>query len=84
MINLITRFAKIAAYMLRRGHGIFKWLFVIDDFIRLFTMTMFFPLVFSFIGLKGGFITFGVILGLIIDAHDLLTDFGVGRTETIG
>ena len=31
----------------KRGKGVFKFLFVIDDFIRLFTMTILIPLFFA-------------------------------------
>ncbi|MFH0876078.1 MAG: hypothetical protein V1859_09140 [archaeon] len=74
---------KIVATMFRRGVGLFKFLFVIDDTLRIFTMTLLFPILFSWLGFGRIPVIAGTILGLIIDVHDLMEDYGIGKTETI-
>ena len=58
--------------LFKRGKGIFKALFVIDDLFRIFTMTILFPILFSWLGLGNTGIILGVILGLIIDIQDFM------------
>lgn len=69
----------MAYHIIRRGRGIFKILFVIDDFIRLFAMTLLIPIFFTALG-GGPFIrTLGVILGAIIDIQDFVADAGIAK-----
>ena len=56
----------------KRGKGLFKFLFVIDDFIRLFTMTILIPIFFSKLGFGTLLVNAGLILGLVIDIHDFM------------
>lgn len=64
---------KMLVALFKRGKGLFKALFVIDDFLRIFTMTLLIPLGFSLLGLGKTFIVLGVLLGLVIDIHDFIT-----------
>jgi len=41
-------------------------------------MTLLIPIFFSWLGFGNTLITLGVILGLIIDIHDFITDFARG------
>ena len=71
----------MAYHIIRRGRGIFKILFVIDDFIRLFAMTLLIPMFFSWLG-GGPFLRIlGVILGAIIDIQDFIADAGVAKFD---
>jgi len=64
-------------HIFHRGKGIFKFLFVIDDFFRLFTMTILIPVLFKFFNFGDLLISLGAILGIIIDIHDFLEQAGV-------
>ena len=64
-----------------RGRGIFKFLFVIDDFFRLFTMTILIPIFFHWVGFGKFIINLGVILGIIIDVHDFMSDAGFAKLQ---
>ena len=68
---------KMIGHLFRRGHGIFKILFVVDDFFRLFTMTLLIPLFFNWIGFGDILITLGLFLGLVIDVHDFMSEAGM-------
>ena len=65
ILNMLMQVAK-------RGKGVFKFLFVIDDFIRLFTMTILIPLFFAKWGFGPFLVNAGLILGLVIDIHDFM------------
>ncbi len=84
LISITRILANVAAHLFRRGRGIFKFLFFIDDFIRLFTMTILTPMFFSWLGFQGYIITLATVLGIVIDLHDIISDYGIGKTETIG
>jgi hypothetical protein len=64
-------------HIFRRGRGIFKFLFVIDDFFRLFTMTILIPVLFNFLNFGSLLVSLGAALGIIIDVHDFLEQAGV-------
>ena len=74
----------LAALIFRRGTGVFKLLFAVDDSIRLFTMTLLFWLGLSLLGAGRTVIMAGVILGMIIDAHDLVDALQKGKPVDIG
>ncbi|MBT3464455.1 hypothetical protein HN789_06670 [archaeon] len=80
MVQALTQIFRVLGKMVvalfKRGKGLFKFLFVVDDFFRLFTMTFLFPVFFTWIGLGKIFISLGVILGLVIDIHDFITSPG--------
>ena len=76
-----TLLAQIAAHIVRRGSGLFKILFIIDDFFRLFTMTILIPIFLSWLGFGNLLVTIGVILGLVIDIHDFISEFGVAKID---
>jgi hypothetical protein len=44
-------------------------------------MTILIPILLSWIGLGKSFIVFGVILGIVIDAHDFITEFSNGKVS---
>ena len=71
---------RMVTHVFRRGKGLFKILFAIDDFIRLFTMTILLPIFFTWLNLGPTGRVIGVILGMIIDVHDFITEFGQGKT----
>ena len=68
-----------ASLIFRRGTGIFKLLFAIDDFIRLFTMTIILFLSMKLLGVTGLLFTMGLILGFIIDLHDVFDNLRKGK-----
>ena len=67
MIKITTLIINLFTHITRRGQGLFKLLFTIDDFFRLFAMTLLIPIFFSAIGLNDTFRVLGVILGLVIE-----------------
>ncbi len=73
LVMLFRVLANMITALFKRGRGIFKFLFVIDDLFRIFTMTLLIPILFDWIGLNDTFIALGVILGLVIDIHDFVT-----------
>ncbi len=78
LFNLIL---NIVAHIFRRGSGFFKLLFVIDDFFRVFTMTLLIPIFFRWLNFSNTLVTAGVILGLVIDIHDFISEYGVGKVD---
>ncbi|MBD3204066.1 hypothetical protein GF327_07245 [Candidatus Woesearchaeota archaeon] len=79
--SIIRIISMMISHIFRRGHGVFKILFVIDDFIRLFTMTIIIPYVFSLISSSKLLIYSGILLGMIIDVHDFVTEFSEGKIK---
>jgi hypothetical protein len=77
--TIVKLISLMISRIFRRGRGIFKILFVIDDFIRLFTMTLIIPYIFSLITSNQILIVLGVVLGLVIDVHDFISEFGEGK-----
>ena len=69
----------IAFHIVRRGSGIFKLLFVVDDFIRVFTMTILFIILFTWLHLHQVIIFMGAMLGLAIDMHDFISDHEIAK-----
>ena len=85
MIRAISRFFfQLIRFLFRRGTCITKFLFFIDDFFRLFAMTFLIPIFFAWFGFGNTLRTLGVILGLIIDIHDFISDFGKGADTLRG
>jgi hypothetical protein len=76
ILNLIL---TIGSYIIRRGSGIFKFLFMIDDFFRVFTMTILFTIFFTWLGLGRILITLGALLGLIIDVQDFIAENEIAK-----
>lgn len=72
IIKIFQVIGKMIVALFKRGRGLFKFLFVIDDFFRLFTMTFLFPIFFSWLKLGKIGVILGVILGLVIDIHDFM------------
>jgi hypothetical protein len=64
----------IASYLVRRGSGIFKILFFIDDFIRVFTMAILFIILLTWLKFPQFLIILGGLLGLVIDIQDFIED----------
>ncbi|MBN1503036.1 hypothetical protein JW930_05820 [Candidatus Woesearchaeota archaeon] len=82
MIRAIVKvIVQIITHLLKRGRGILKILFFIDDFFRLFTMTILIPLFFSWLKFGSTLVTLGVILGLVIDVHDFVSEAGIIKIE---
>ena len=44
-------------------------------------MTILIPIFLSWLGFGNLLVTIGVILGLVIDIHDFISEFGVGKIE---
>jgi hypothetical protein len=64
----------IAQFITRRGTGLFKALFVIDDFIRVFTMTILFIILSSWLRFPTIIMFLLAMLGLVIDIQDFIED----------
>ena len=73
-LSILKLIAKMAYHIVRRGHGIFKILFVIDDFIRVFTMTILFIILCNWLNLSVWIMLPAAFLGLAIDVHDFISD----------
>ncbi len=72
---MITEFIiAVLKFITRRGHGLFKLLFVIDDFIRVFTMTILFIILSSWLHLPTAIMFLLAMLGLVIDIQDFIED----------
>ncbi len=78
---LIKLFSSMISHLFRRGKGLFKFLFVIDDFIRLFTMTIIIPNLLMMINAGRALVISGLLLGLVIDLQDYISEYGVGKME---
>ena len=78
---ILELIGRMLYHLVRRGRGILKLLFIIDDFFRVFTMTMLFPFVFYVLKFGNVLIVLGAILGFIIDAHDFISEFGIGKIQ---
>jgi hypothetical protein len=63
-------------------NGVVEFIFAIHDVIQIFAMTILIPIFLSWIGLGKSFIAFGVILGIVIDAHDFITEFSNGKVSS--
>ncbi len=74
----------IGSLIFRRGTGIFKLLFAVDDFIRLFTMTLLFFLGLKLLGAGSTIVLLGVALGIVIDVHDIFDDLKSGKPLDLG
>ncbi|MBN2367466.1 hypothetical protein JXC34_00480 [Candidatus Woesearchaeota archaeon] len=80
MINsILSVIGNMAIHLVRRGKGIFKILFFVDDFFRLFTMTILIPIFFNWLGFGNFLVQLGLVLGIIIDVHDFISEFGIGK-----
>ena len=77
---MIKLLANLSVFLFRRGHGLFKFLFVIDDFIRVFAIAILLPILMNWLGLSKVFLIIGFIIGIIIDMQDFVTEFGPGKT----
>lgn len=77
--DMIKLLANLSVFIFRRGQGLFKFLFVIDDFIRVFAIAILLPMLMSWLGLSKAFQIAGFILGIIIDMQDFVTEFGPGK-----
>lgn len=65
--------------LFKRGTGIFRFLFVIDDAIRLIAVTLVFWLIALLFGIKGIWFFLLIALGLLIDVHDIIDDLKEGK-----
>ena len=81
-LYILKIFFRMFKHLFRRGRGIFKFLFAIDDFFRIFTMTIIIPIFFNWLNFSVMFIVLGAVLGLIIDVHDFISQMGVAKIET--
>lgn len=68
----------------RRGTGIVKFVFAVDDLIRLFAMTLILFLALTILGLSKPAIMAGAIIGLIIDVQDIIDDIQSGKPIDLG
>ena len=71
--------SAIAQHLVRRGKGIFKILFFIDDFIRVFTMTILFIILCTWLNLPRFLLFLGGMLGLVIDIQDFIEDNEIAK-----
>ncbi|PIY60300.1 hypothetical protein COY95_02480 [Candidatus Woesearchaeota archaeon CG_4_10_14_0_8_um_filter_47_5] len=66
---------KMFSFVTRRGSGFFKVIFSIDNLFRKFTMSLLIPgLIFFLFPGHRWLMTIGLILGLIIDIEDFLSE----------
>ena len=82
VFKIFNVLSNMFLHIMKRGKGVFKILFMIDDFFRLFTMTIIIPIFFNWIGFGKIMVNLGVVLGLVIDVHDFVTDMGIGKLPT--
>lgn len=68
-------------HLFRRGRGVMRFLLWIDDFIRLFAMTLFFSVVARIFNMNGFFTAILIILGAYIDFHDFMSDNSIGKFD---
>lgn len=71
---IIELIKAIVTAITSRGTGIFKILFVIDDFLRVFTMTILFIIVSNWLKFPTVIMFLLAILGLVIDIQDFIED----------
>ena len=79
VVSIIKVITGMFMQLFKRGRGIFKFLFVIDDFFRLFTMTILIPIFFSWLGFGIFIINLGIVLGIVIDVHDFMSGAGLAK-----
>lgn len=65
--------------IIREKNGIRAFVFAIHDLIQIAAMTILIPLFLGWLHIGQPFLSFGVILGIIIDIHDFITEFGSGK-----
>ncbi len=82
MIYLVL--LNIGKLIFRRGTGIFKFLFAVDDLIRLFTMTLVFFFLLSAMDASKTVVLIGSLFGLVIDIHDVFDDLKTGKPVDFG
>ena len=65
--------------LFRRGTGLFKILFTIDDAIRMVAITLVFWLIALIFGISGIWFWLLIGLGFLIDVHDIADDLREGK-----
>lgn len=65
--------------IIRRKNGLVKFIFAIHDVIQIAAMTILIPLFLNWIGIRPPLLTIGVVLGIVIDAHDFMAEFSSGK-----
>ncbi len=80
-MNIIVAIGRL---IFRRGTGLFKLLFAIDDLIRLFAITLIMFLSLTILEVSGLFFTAAMILAIVIDVHDVFDDIKEGKPLDLG
>lgn len=65
--------------IIREKRKISAFIFAIHDLIQFTAMTILIPLLLNWLGMSKTFLWIGVLLGIIIDVHDFMTEFGSGK-----
>ncbi len=73
-MTVLQFFLALIQHLIRRGKGIFKILFFIDDFIRVFTITILLIIFFTWLRFPHFIVVLGALLGLVIDIQDFIED----------
>ncbi|MEM3374302.1 MAG: hypothetical protein QXE31_03710 [Candidatus Woesearchaeota archaeon] len=79
--DLIKFKIKFIAYLARHSKKSFKFLFWIDDFIRIFAMTILFMLIARILNLNALFSTILFFIGVIVDIEDFINNKGIGKLD---
>ncbi|NTV23043.1 MAG: hypothetical protein HGA85_01545 [Nanoarchaeota archaeon] len=64
----------------RRGVGIFRLLFTIDDFFRMMTLTILLPVFANWLGFPNVLVLLALVIGLAMDVYDFAKEIGPGMT----
>ncbi|MEM4397423.1 MAG: hypothetical protein QW757_02230 [Candidatus Woesearchaeota archaeon] len=82
IVRFFIRFSiKLVKYFSRHGKTPLKFLFWVDDIIRLFTMTIIFYLLAIIFKLSTFWTIVLFILGLIVDFHDFVSQSSIGKFD---
>jgi hypothetical protein len=65
--------------IIREKKSINTFIFAIHDLIQFTAMTILIPLLLNWLGMSRTFLWIGVLLGIVIDVHDFMTEFGSGK-----
>jgi hypothetical protein len=67
----------------RRGVGLFRLLFVIDDMFRLITLSILLPVFINWLGFHRIFVLIAFAVGLVLDIYDFAKEVGPGMTLSV-
>lgn len=81
VFSILKFFTQLSFTLFKRGKGVFKILFFVDNFIRLFAMTLLIPIFFRWLNWGNFLVSLGFILGAIIDIEDFVSSMGLAKFQ---